>query len=182
MTVAGLPHTGTEALIAGRDYVATDLATEAAPRLYRNGTAGSVSHRAIPMGHITPTSPSLVLFNATYGTVRDGVGVPVINGDVVRVEVTTPAVSGAYPMFVKLGNQVARFTLTAEYPHLVQEVTCGLDATGVGTGWSAGCQNQTGLGLGVNNTCSNLSGVEIYEQVSANPPARFYRAAVCVAR
>jgi hypothetical protein len=189
VAVSGLPHAGTEALIAGLGYVPADLSSRAEARLFRGGVRSTAS---APTGVITPSSPYLEAFRTIYDhanfvTVPEmnqwqGFGFAVRNGDVVRVDVTAPATSGTYPMFVKLGDQVGRFTLTAEYPHVVQQVTCGLDATGVGTGWSPGCENQTGLGRGVNDTCSNLNGVEIYEQIGGNPPAKFFRAAVCVAR
>lgn len=65
ITVSGLPHTGTEALISGSEGVA---------RLIRNGVAGSPYHRAIPMGHITPSSPYLALFGSTYGGPGPGSG------------------------------------------------------------------------------------------------------------
>lgn len=188
LTVSGLPHSGTEALIAGRDYIATGPATEAVPRLFRNGTAGSAYHRAIPMGHITPTSPSLALFNATYGTVRDGVGVPVMNGDVVRVEVTAPSTPGVYPMFVKLGDRVARFNLTAEIPVIatVYDVgTCAIAASGnldQQTATACGPEYVASTSTPVNlqnGTCPAIGDARLHRIINQNAAASFWHGYLC---
>ena len=125
MTVSGLPHTGTEAFITGLTYSAPTADTRVTPRLYLNGTAGSVYHTEIPVGHITADSPYLNAFNTAYGTTRwAGMGVPVRNTNTVRIDVTAPPQEGTYRLFAKLGDRITYFNVEVAAPP-VQPLTSG---------------------------------------------------------